>query len=460
MLLSRAQSLAEKEPYRPKKKLLQQVTQSPLTPQQVIGLAELMQPNSSLYYDHPTPDHVLQPIDDLQRNYDYIDDWYFFAGVVTTADNSLPQTFGFTVLFTMSSFGESADNAVENMYLLFTSMKDQKIYQSPIVSVWANSVQTQRAPFLFSPTNSGFFLRAGGPILFPLQLHAEDPTNKISLDLMLTSPFSEAQPLFQGSKLGYVGGAGLGWLYYSYVNLKTTGTVQYQGKSFPVVGTSWMDHQLGNAGQAPSGFVRGLIGLSSLFGPPKKTIAGWIWISVMLGNNTSLAMATAMFHDANGDVVQQAETDTVYANIQESDGSSKPLPNLHLSLKYTGPYVTQAHIQGHDNQVDIMLTAFMPQLPSAGINPNTLPFAETPSIASGTLYGKEVSGVGFLETVGAVKANEATKALLQLSGIQPTPGNVKIFQDATWKIAQRDGWSLIVTLVLLILLLIWLFKKK
>jgi hypothetical protein len=464
MLISQAQSLAEKEPYKPKRDLLLPVTSLVLQPQQVVGLKQLLQPNSSLYYDHPDPSHVLEPINDLQRNYNYIDDWYFFAGVLTAIPSNKsaapPQTFGFTVLFTMDSFGKSAGNAVESMYLLFTSVTDQKVFQSPVVTVWANSVLTQRAPFVFAPMNSGFALKSTGSILFPLQLHAEDPVNKIAMDLSMVSPFSESQPLFQGSKLGYIGGAGIGWLYYSYVNLKTTGSVLYAGTTYQVQGTTWMDHQLGNAGQIPSGFTRGLLGLSSLFGPPKKSIAGWIWISVMLGNNTSLAMATAIYHDANGNVIQDAETDTLYANIQESDGSSKPLPKLHLSLKYTGPYVTEAHIQGPNNQLNIVLSSMIPGKASAGINPNTTPFAETPSVASGTLYGKDVSGIGFLETVGAVKADTATKSLLALTKISTSPENIKILQDATWKVSQAAGWSLITTLGLIVLLLIWVFKKK
>lgn len=472
---SAARNLWRHEPYGPKKQMLKSIL-GPNAPQmtnsQAVAATFLLLGNSTLYYSFPNPNHLFNPLDDFERQYKYVFDWYFIAG--TLYNNALPPQpiYAYTVAFASTSlaggggYNAPSDVAIENAFMVFTSFKEPKVFNSPMLSVPANAVSSSKAPFLFAPAST-FYLKtlAPGQLIFPLQLHAEDGPNQIKLDLVLNPSFGEDKPLFQGTDTGYVGGLGEGYRYYSYVQLPTTGTVT-MGNSTPVAvkGKSWLDSQKGSVGQTPIYLARQVLGvLQVLTGPPKKMSLGWIWISVMLSDGTSLALSAGLFGDQDGTPILAAEADAGYTSIQAPDGSSRALKKpLHLRLKYTGPYVSQAEVTGMDglSSIDLLVTAISPNSPSVILLPNMLPFCENPAIVSGSIGGIPVQGVGTLETCGSQRKSEATGALLTKGGLAATPENIQIIEEADWKFAETRGWTTLCVVIAIIIATVILTRKS
>jgi len=470
------QRLLQHEPFVPKQQLLDQVLNDKapeLSLPQAAALMRLLQPNSTLYYDHPDSDHTFNPLDDLVRNYRYVDGWYFFTGILWTApEQGTPLRFAYTLVLNELSLsgqkGKGADEAMESAQFIFTSVNDQQIFQPPIQIVPANAILKSQAPFMFGFPSKDFVVSSDGMSLFPLTLHAKDATNNIELNLQLNSPFGTDKPLFQGNEKGFIGGLGVGWVYYSYTQLNTLGSINYKGKNLPIQGKSWMDNQFGTVGPFPNPLYRAVfMDVPRIFGPAKQTIFGWIWISVWLDDKRSIAMATPIYGDKDGNVIQAAEADTAYANLQEADGSSHPIKKpLHLILKYSGPYVNQVNINGVDDfkigtlvTIDLVLTAMLPDVPSKGLTPLSLPITESPALLSGTMAGVPVSGLGTLETVGAQKRSEALKILLAQSKLPVTDEAVKTLVDADWKPNQVRGWLFIISALIIFGLLLYILKK-
>ncbi|WP_194293341.1 carotenoid 1,2-hydratase [Actinomadura macrotermitis] len=96
--------------------------------------------------------------------------------------------------------------------------------------------------------------------------------------------------------------------YYSYTNLKTTGTIWDHGEPIKVTGTSWFDHQYGD-------FTRGY--------------GSWDWFSVQLTNGTQYMVY--LIKDRTG-VVRRTGT------LVRKDGSTVNLPAKSLYAEALGTW--------------------------------------------------------------------------------------------------------------------------
>jgi predicted secreted hydrolase len=111
-----------------------------------------------------------------------------------------------------------------------------------------------------------------GPTPQSMKLHAVLPRGGFTLNLASTRP-----PMFVGGK-GYVPFADGFTYYYSLTDLSTAGSLQLNGKTFHVVGTSWLDHQWGNWNWTG--------------------INGWSWMGIQLDNGVQLSVFD--FHSTSG----------------------------------------------------------------------------------------------------------------------------------------------------------------
>jgi len=484
-LTDQAAWLIQHEPNAAKRSLLMKML--PMgTCNQVTALKRLLSANGSRFYKQVSRGFGVRgthfnPIDALQRDYQLQDDWYFFSGVVKTAT---AKVYGFTVMFFSDPIGGDRANAVdyacETAMLLVTDITGNKITQSPIEKTVASSIITRRAPFLFQHPTGNFTIQGGSPI-FPLLLTATDTANNITLQLTLTPTFDETKPLFQGNAEGYVGGAGMGYRYYSYPCLKTTGTITYGlnalGKpnpAEPVTGVTWMDHQNGTVGRIPNLFPwRLLVDTTQLFKPPKTTNIGWNWFAIMLDNSMSIATSFPRNVDTKTgqEILATSPVPASYVSLQLPDGSSRPLKGkLTIQVEYGGAggsaggtYVTGAHFVGQDfelGDIDLVSKSLLPGVASAGWLPPMIPFSETPAAVTGTIGGVPRNGFGMLESVGTIDRYHLFANILQLGGLPATPQTVEILSVADFKTSQREGWVAVVSLITVVALLVWFFKTR
>jgi len=494
-LTDQAHWLIQHEPNAAKRELLLQML--PVnTCTQVTALKRLLSSHGSRFYKQVSRgfgETGFNPIDALQRDYRLQDDWYFFSGIVKTlaAGTATPRTYGFTVMFFADPIGgdrhDAVDYACETAMLLFTDVTNSKVFQSPIEKAVASSILTRRAPFLFQHPTGNFGVASGNsenstatpnPI-FPLLLTAKDTANDITLQLILTPKFDETKPLFQGTADGFVGGAGMGYRYYSYPALSTTGTVTYgpgrtstltPAPAEPVTGVTWMDHQNGTVGRIPNLLPWRLLAvdLPQLLKPARVTNIGWNWFAIMLDNSMSLATSFPRNVDTKTgqEILLTDPQPASYVSLQLPDGSSRPLKGkLTIQVQYggNGSYVTAAHFVGNDAElgdIDLVSQSLLPGIPSAGWLPPMIPFAETPAAVTGSVGGVLRNGFGMLESVGTTDRYHLFANILQLGGLPATPQTVETLVVADFRTAQREGWMVVIGVAVFIVVVVWFVKSR
>lgn len=129
--------------------------------------------------------------------------------------------------------------------------------------------------------------------IFPMKITVNDPEKGLSIDLDLL----ESKPLFlQGDRGRIPSIFGLGMWYYSFTNIRTEGTVTYQGETRSISGKTWMDHQW-LAGISPTGYPKNILVQAianikeGLSGQPPQSF-GWDWSDVQFDDNTEVTFSS------------------------------------------------------------------------------------------------------------------------------------------------------------------------
>ncbi|MGH7728900.1 MAG: lipocalin-like domain-containing protein [Vulcanimicrobiaceae bacterium] len=102
--------------------------------------------------------------------------------------------------------------------------------------------------------------------------------------------------------------------YYSYTRLRTTGALVYDGRSFPVQGLTWMDHEFGSS-ELQSGQV------------------GWDWFSIQLDDGRALMLYR--LRERDGSVTPQSS-----GSLIERDGHVVHLPLAAFDVRATGTWTS------------------------------------------------------------------------------------------------------------------------
>jgi len=135
-------------------------------------------------------------------------------------------------------------------------------------------------------------------------------TDKFAYQLNL---FPAKQPVFHGlggySRKGST--AERGSCYYSFTRLNSEGTLTLKGKTFPVKGLSWMDHEFSTA-------------------PLEPGIVGWDWFSLQLSDQTEIMIF--LLREPGG-ILHKASSGTFVA----SDGRTRHLSadDFKISVRQT-----------------------------------------------------------------------------------------------------------------------------
>jgi predicted secreted hydrolase len=177
-------------------------------------------------------------------------------------------------------------------------------------------------------------------------------------------------------------GAGHASHYFSLTRLETTGSIELDGKSYSVEGTSWIDHEFFSDSMATNE-------------------TGWDWLSIQLGDGTELMLYRLRHTD--GSIDPYSSGSYVDASGRSQFLSAKDFTMTPGAETWTSPATNAAYpvrwhvsIPGLKLELDVT-TPLKSQELSASFGPSYWEGSIDVSCARG---GQPLNGVGYLEMTG------------------------------------------------------------
>jgi predicted secreted hydrolase len=171
--------------------------------------------------------------------------------------------------------------------------------------------------------------------------------------------------------------------YYSISRLETRGTITVNGRTLPVTGTSWMDHEFFTRAMAPG-------------------LAGWDWFSLQLADGWDVMLY--LFRHKDG-TVDPASSGTLI----DPQGRTRHLKLLDFTIKATGAWTSPQSGAKYPSGWEITIPAagyrliLTPTLPDQEIRaqvPARMNYWEGEVKIAGEKNGASVKGLGYAELTG------------------------------------------------------------
>ncbi|MFC1617689.1 lipocalin-like domain-containing protein [Patescibacteria group bacterium] len=244
--------------------------------------------------------------------------------------------------------------------------------------------------------------------MFPMNITVNDPDKDLSIDLDLAS----SKPLLLQGDQGKVPSIyGLGTWYYSFPNIKTSGTVTYQGEARNIDGKMWMDHQW-MAGITPTGYpkdlaIQALANITEGYKGEPPASFGWDWSDVQFDDDTEVTFASP-HSDKTADLKNMGEdppanaTRDISGKYIDKDGNSQNISGSVTINKWMRSPKSKAwypngwDVKMPDQKLEFTMT---PSVDQQFIYSGTGEIREGGVIVKGTKNGKDISGYGFGEGV-------------------------------------------------------------
>lgn len=339
-------------------------------------------PRASGQYKVALPGYRYEFPRDHFNHEDYQTEWWYTTGNVTAADG---RHYGFELTFFRQ--GVDRDPAktqswdVQDIYLAHLALSDLdggKFYHTERVNRAGPGLagvdgKSQRI------WNANWELRWKGDS--EILLSASDERFLISFSL------HPEKPLVIHGENGVsqkAAGEGHASHYLSLTRLITSGAITLDGKSIPVSGTSWMDHEF---------FTNQL----------EAAQIGWNWLSLQLADHTELMLYQFRRKDGSFDPYSSG----TYVNAQ---GKTMPLASTDFRLIATGEEWTSPKTSAK------YPVAWTVEIPRLGIELKAATRLKSQELAGqgklapnywegaieiqGTREGQAVQGVGYLEMTG------------------------------------------------------------
>jgi predicted secreted hydrolase len=270
-------------------------------------LAALQQVLAQTQYQTALPGFRYQFPHDHFSHPEYQTEWWYYTGNLTAPDGHL---FGFELTFFRQGVNREPGDAktwdVRDVYLAHLAVSDigdGKFYHSERMNRAGPGIagidETQQKIW-----NGNWKVSWNGN---DQQLSAFD--DRFSLSFLL---HPEKRPVVHGENgvSQKAEGPGRASHYISFTRLKTSGTIELQGKTYQVSGLTWMDHEF---------FTHQL----------ETNQVGWDWVSIQLADNTEIMLYQIRRKDGTVDPFSSG-------TYVDEHGKSTPLHASDFSLTPSG----------------------------------------------------------------------------------------------------------------------------
>jgi predicted secreted hydrolase len=171
--------------------------------------------------------------------------------------------------------------------------------------------------------------------------------------------------------------------YYSLTRLATTGTLRIGNDTFPVTGTSWMDHEFGSADLSPE-------------------VAGWDWFSLQLNDATELMLYRLRRSDGTSDPASSG-------TLINADGSARHLQLSDIEVipsgSWTSPvskasYPQRWHVRVPSLDLSLEVVPVMADQELRTARSTQVTYWEGAVTVSGSRLARPLHGHGYVELTG------------------------------------------------------------
>lgn len=253
---------------------------------------------------------------------------------------------------------------------IITDISDNQFYPHIhyLIRVAPNSFRHSGLNVYFSPTRP----ISRGEHYFIEQLdHARYRILGKNLNLEM---FAEKPPLLE-NQTGNINFFNRPNFYYSLTSLKTQGSIIVNDQEIRVTGKSWMDHQW--------------------FDMPDLSRDGWNWFSIQLDNNVEIMCYEYLYKSQSA----------YLASVSFADGSQQSFTDFVLTpkdQKWKSPltkaeYELYWHLEIPKIKINLEIK---PRVTNHEMNFFIINYWESPIEVEGTLAGKRVKGLGYMELAG------------------------------------------------------------
>jgi len=313
---------------------------------------------------------------------DYQTEWWYTTGNLTAADG---HHYGYELTF----FRQGADRDpartqawdIQDIYLAHLALSDLD------GGNFYHTERTNRAgPGLAGVDeksqriwNGNWEIRWNGEL--EILLAATDERFSISFSLRPEKP-----PVIHGENgvSQKAAGAGHASHYISFTRLKTSGVIVQEGKSIPVSGTSWMDHEF---------FTNQL----------EAAQVGWNWLSIQLEDNTELMLY--QFRRKDGSLDPYSSGTYVDARGKSIHLTSVDFRLVPAGEEWTSPLTLAKYPVAWTMEIPklglvLNATTRLKSQELAGRSKLAPNYWEGAIVIQGTRERKTIQGVGYLEMTG------------------------------------------------------------
>jgi predicted secreted hydrolase len=321
------------------------------------------------HYEFPR-DHFNHP--------DYRTEWWYYTGNLKSADG---RRFGFELTFFRQAVARDVDHSawqVNDLYMAHLALSDvsgHRFFHDERINRAGPGIAgiDERTCLIW---NGNWQVQIGGA---RQTLRGLNETFAIQLDLTPAKP-----PVIQGRDgiSRKAAGAGHASHYVSFTRLIAAGNVDLDGKTFPVEGTAWMDHEFFSDSMDP-------------------TETGWDWLSLQLEDRSEIMLYRLRHRDGRVDPYSSGsyiDAQGHCAFLGVSDFAMTPAGETWTSPVTKGVYPIQWHlaIPRLGLEADIATPLPEQEIPSR-FGPS---YWEGAIDVNGKLAGSAIHGVGYLEMTG------------------------------------------------------------
>lgn len=250
--------------------------------------------------------------------------------------------------------------------------------------------------------------KISGKIIETKKNHYHFQSDNVDLQLV---PRKSA--LLEG-KNGFVQLCGHSYYYCTLTDLAAIGTMKIGKRSFKVSGKVWMDHQWAN--EKYDTFHRDK----------------WSWFGLQLDNGTDLMCVEYDTGRRKGCQIDLMNKQGQQHHLQQM--TLKPGHDFWRSKKTKSAFPMAWQIQIPQAKISLSVKSLMPDQEMIF---NEMNYWESPVTATGTMAGKKIKALGFMELVG-YKSNYN---FLKLASQEINKTIVKEFKERNNKLFRKFGWE-------------------